>query len=629
MKLNIKATYAACILAAASLTMTGCTDYLDKSEESDISEEEAFKDFQNFQGFVEIMYNNIPDFSKGYWTNSFNWGEDELLSTNCNYHMGYKIDQGDFWGWQSEHDGWATGWLDRSAFNPTKNDGDDSRFNKGLWPCCWYNIRQCNLGLANLDRLTDATQAQKNAIEGQLLFFRGWCHFMLMQYFGGIPYINKVIDANERIDEPRLAYNECADLVAADLRRAADLLPIDWDKTNISVSTNGKNQLRANKIWALGFLAKNYLYAGSPLMNKTVTGQSSYNKEYCQQAADAFAELLDLVESGQTQYALVDYANIADVFYSFSQGGRLPGSTEAIMRASVAGPWQNTRYGLALQYLPRPYQTDGSVTFSATANYVNYYGMANGLPLSDPDSGFDPTHPWKDRDPRFYNDVLYDGAFVSDNSTYAADLQNAQLYTDGYCRGQLDTYNRTGYAIRKFLHPKCNKADDGWGWSPQFCINVAYLRLADVYLMYAEAVAQATQNPNARAGKCSLTAIDAVNKIRERAGVEGLNSKYTGDLEGFMSELRRERAVELSWEGLRFNDLRRWMLIDKYPYTIKTSQEFTRAGEFDAANPKENAVSGWREEVILTRNFSEKHYWMPLKLSDVNMSPDFPQNPGW
>ena len=96
-----------------------------------------------------------------------------------------------------------------------------------------------------------------------------------------------------------------------------------------------------------------------------------------------------------------------------------------------------------------------------------------------------------------------------------------------------------------------------------------------------------------------------------------------------LAELRRERAVELSWEGHRFNDLRRWLLLDKAPYNIKTSQEFTRAGEFDAKNPENNAVSGWREEVILTRSFSDKHYWLPLKLSDVNMSPDFPQNPGW
>lgn len=97
-----------------------------------------------------------------------------------------------------------------------------------------------------------------------------------------------------------------------------------------------------------------------------------------------------------------------------------------------------------------------------------------------------------------------------------------------------------------------------------------------------------------------------------------------------MNEVRRDRAVELAFEGHRFNDLRRWLLLTEYPYNIKTSQEFDRAGTLDPkVDPKENAIRNWREEVIVTRNLSSKHYWLPFKTSDVTIYPEFSQNPGW
>ena len=86
---------------------------------------------------------------------------------------------------------------------------------------------------------------------------------------------------------------------------------------------------------------------------------------------------------------------------------------------------------------------------------------------------------------------------------------------------------------------------------------------------------------------------DAINTLRKRAGVGPVGGGEPGDEKGtlcpeyisnsqkFMDEVRRERAVELSFEGFRFNDLQRWLLLTEEPYTIKTSQEFERVENED------------------------------------------------
>jgi hypothetical protein len=620
----IKNIFNISMLVASIIGLSSCTDYLDKAPEADLSEDDAFQNFRSFQGFTEEIYNCIPDFAKGYWNNSWNWGEDEIQALSINYMMCYKIDNGDFWGWQSEYDGWQSGFMYRNSFAPS---GD--RFAKSLWKGAWYGIRKCNLGLANLDRLTDATVEERNAIAGQLYFFRGWFHFQWMQYLGGLPYIDEVLPSDQKLTLPRLSYAECAEHAAADFRKAADLLPIDWDNSSIGTATKGNNQLRINKIMALGYLGKDLLWAGSPLMNKESTGSSNYNVDFCNRAAEAFGELLQLVESGQTQYALVDFENYSDLFYTIDRNTLMPGSTEAIFRGPSYG-WNDSNWGQSRDYGGKKV-TDSQCWCSPCANYVNYYGMANGLPLTDADSGFDEHYPWKDRDPRFYHDIKFDGCqMISDNASLSKSeqiLKYAELYTDGNNRGNDDS--RTGYFMYKFVDLTNNKFDEGWGWAHGFHLHIPWMRLADVYLMYAEAVAEAKQNPNASSSNFSKTAVDAVNVIRDRAGVEHVNAKYSSSLDGFMSELRRERAVELSYEGHRFNDLRRWLLLDKSPYNIKTSQEFTRDGEMDYKHPENNRVSGWRESTILTRNFSEKHYWLPMKTSDTELYLEFAQNPGW
>lgn len=634
MKKNIKTIlYVGFFSAICGFGFSSCEDYLDRDEDSIVQEEDAYKNFRNFQGFTEELYYCIPLFHGNYWQSDFNWGEDELIVAGSTWFMGYKVDLGDFWGWMREYDGWGANWMDGDGVTT-----NDDRMKKRMWPLAWYGIRKANIGLANLDKLKEATQEEKDLIAGQLYFFRGWFHFLLMQYFGGLPYIDHVLEAsNESVRLPRLNYQQTADKAAEDFKKAAELLPIDWDDTEAGKATQGKNRQRINRIMALGYLGKNYLWAGSPLMNSESTGDKSYNKEYCKKAAEAFAQMLHLCqeEGGQAKYSLVPFENYSDIFFTVNQGMKIPGSTEAIFQAPSydAG---GTRWGMNLQYSPGCLQDGSSNCYSPTANYVNYYGMQNGLPLDVTGSNYDKTHPWKDRDPRFYHDIVFDGVKCIQGATQTREAHRyANLYTGGSYR---DDYlgSRTGYVLYKFLPHPFNVNNDDFGQDKSHFVNLSYMRLADVYLMYAEAAANAYDSPYGKVEGFSKTAVDAINHVRDRAGVEHVDERFLTSTSEFMKEVRRERAVELAYEGHRFNDLRRWLLLTEYPYTIKTAVDFDRApvseGGFDVENPDnpENAkVVNLTERVVVERKFGTKHYWLPLKRADVNIYLEFDQNPGW
>lgn len=654
MKRNIVKLF--CVLGFAC-GFTSCTDYLDKSPDSTVSAEQAFKNFTNFQGYVEQMYNCIPSKESNAYCTSFNWGEDEIMNTGLgDGHVTAHFDLGDYRNWYSN----AQSFLHRpSSGNPGEylDPTSNNKFAHSL-EHAWYCIRKCNIGLANLDLMTDCTQEEKNFIKGQLLFFRAWWHEELIAFYGGMPYVDTVLDGSQVLTLPRLSYQECAKKCAEDFRAAADLLPNDWDKTTVGKKTLGKNDIRITKVCALGYLGKVLLWAASPLNNlgKAEKGASKngdtykYNTELAAQAADALAEAIGEVNSGKTPYALAEYkysniydheadksskSNFSDIFRTTGQDWKMPGSTEAIMRGPHIGE-NGSNWNFTKLWGPK---LNGIVAHDAlihqpTANYVNYYGMANGLPLDDPDSGFDSTHPFKNRDPRFYHDIVFDG-FQYINTTIAKESDDyqfkyIQMYTGSNLRSSSANGCRTGYYTQKLVPHQCNKYDGMYEWGGALQCDLPYMRLADLYLMYAEAGA-AVQGANYKSSKLNLTAADAINVLRDRVDAGHVADKFMNDQKKFMDEVRRERAVELAFEGFRWNDLQRWLLLTEYPYNIKTSQEFKRVGNFDYTknDPRDAEVTGWSEKTIVTRDFSEKHYLLPLKESDVYLYPEFGQNPGW
>lgn len=609
-----------------SLTLVGCTDYLDKEPNSDIDATEAYKNFKNFQGFVEELYNCVPLMSAHGYHNSINWGEDVYWQPDVTYPMASRIDQGDFWAWNTE----GTCWLNDGG---TPNSQD--RGQKGnLWGLAWYAIHKANLGLAHLAEMTEGTTEERNLIEGQLYFFRGWFYFELMQFWGGLPYIEEDLPASTVFDFPRLNYAETAEKAAADLQKAADLLPVDWDETAVGKQTLGNNNLRANKVMALAYLGKDLLWAGSPLMNYESTGNKTYNTEFCKRAADAFAKALQICD--QTgRYELAPFESYSDIFYTHNQSNKIPGLKEAILQENLAGSDSRWRWNMVNDFRPAYINATGVKVYPA-ANYVDYYGMANGLPIKDitakdTESGYDPEYPWKNRDPRFYKDIIFDGVQCCLNSkgNMKEDQQYASLYTGGAFRTANGVRSAlTGYCITKVVPQYANSYD---GYLNNNVLVLSFMRLSDVYLMYAEATANGYGSPTSAASGYKMTAADAINKVRDRAGVGHVAEKYLGSTSDFMSEVRRERAMELSFEGHRFNDLRRWLLLTESPYTVKKAVEFDRDPNvnMDYSQPQNAHVLNLKETVLVERHFSQKHYWLPFLKADVNLYPEFKQNPGW
>lgn len=616
------------MLLTGILFVTSCTEYLDKAPESEISATEAFENYKNFQGFTEELYNCIPLYTASSWHNNWNFGDDEYWEPSETRMFAYNVEQGDYWAWNTAL--WT-------PFNTGGNSSNQSRDSKGnLWGLSWYGIRKANVGIENLDQLVDASNEERDLIAGQLYFFRGWFHFMLMEYWGGLPYIDFEISSEEVFRMPRLNYQETAEKVAFDFEMAASLLPIDWDDTEAGKATLGNNNLRINKIMALAYLGKNLLWAGSPLMNEESSGKSTYNTEYCKRAADALAEALSLIES-TGRYQLAAFENYSQLFYTHNQGGRIPGLNEAIFMENLSEYDNRFRWNQVNDYRPMPINASGIKVYPA-ANYVDFYGMANGLPITDPESadaqsGYDPEYPWKGRDPRFYHDIMFDGEKCALNTAgnLAEDVQYASLYTGGHYRTSNGTKAvLTGYMNSKFTSKLMNDND---GYKDNNVMVLSLMRLADVYLLYAEATAVGYGSPGASAAGYGKTAADAVNMIRNRAGAGLVADKFLGNTDSFLSEVRRERAVELAFEGHRFTDLRRWKLLLEKPYNQKKAVQFDRAGDIPSSelykNPREGRVLDFRQTVLHERKYGVKHYWFPLLKEDVNLYSEFKQNPGW
>ncbi|MEX0986102.1 MAG: RagB/SusD family nutrient uptake outer membrane protein [Bacteroidales bacterium] len=588
----------------ATMLFWSCESYLDKTPDADISEKDVFSTYENFQGFADGLYACIVDPNSFALTTGSENGDESIAVQG--WASARKFAEGNYWdvifnNWQSNC--WNE--VNPTVFGATGKPA-------GIWPFGWKGIRLANQCLENL-QLLQGTQEQADLIEGQAYFFRAYLHWEIAVRWGGIPYADKVFAADENLDMPRLTFQETVERIVEDLDRAAELLPENWDMTSVGSSRTGFNMGRATKGAALAYKAKTLLFAGSPLMVHDAGGAYQFDTDYMVRAANAAWEVIKLADNGV--YDLVPFEEYEELFARMD--GTTPWTTETIWanvpnKSSSYNNGIGTPYGVGMMgnrlgRLYTPARFGGNdICETPVQDLVDKYEMSNGLHIDEPGSGYDPMDPWSNRDPRFRQFIYVDGDMAG-----VSPQTQLQLFEGGIDKNEPGVL--TSYINHKYWPKGVNKIDQLWS---QFTYATPLMRLADVYLIYAEAVNEAF-GPTGTAEGASLTAVEAVNIVRSRSLMPGVPAQYAGSQDAFREKIRNERSVELCFEGSRWNDMRRWYIAHLPEYKVQHDLVF------------DQGHTSFTKVVIFNRVFEQRHYWLPFYKTQVQLYSGWPQNPGW
>lgn len=543
------------ILIAAFLLFTGisCKKVLDLQPTSSFSTNNVWTDPALTQVFVNQIYKeSVFAFKDG----GFGWGAqtDELYSNfNWCHENTYVLGQ-------------ATPDNQSSSFPLNYS----STLN--YWTTLYSTIQKTNMFFQNISQVdTTGNGALVSNMKGEVHFLRGLCYFELLKRFGGVPLITKVYAANDNsFNETRATWDQTRDFILADIAAAVATLP----KTYANNSSNGKATMGA----ALALKSRLLLYAASPAYN---TGNDVTR---WQAAADAAKEVMNL-----GLYSLYGSASTYNtIFTDFF-------NSEVIFSRVFSSSVQEDRYNTLYRDLS-PNGYNGYSAYNPLEQLVEDFDMADGTPFSWSGAG---TDPYKNRDPRFYADILYNGAPFQNRS--------AQFY-EGGLDSKLSTLSpwnasKTGYTVRKMID-----ASYDFNIQPYSSCQWVAFRLSEIYLNYAEAEA-AMGN--------SGEALIYLNKIRQRVGMPMANGSGTT----LMDQIRHERRIELCFEGHRYFDLRRWNMAE--------------IGSKDALGILITPTSAANTSFTYQVNTIQQRFWIPsfntypIPRKEIQINTSLKQNPGY
>lgn len=509
--------------------ITSCDDLLEPALENNRGLEDMYAEAEYAQGVLLNAYTRLPN--NGY---SFSEVATDDAVSNVNNNPYREVATGQWTAQNNPFDQWQNA---RAA------------------------IQYINIFLAEADKVAwsedeEISSLFNDRLKGEAYGLRAlYMYYLLRQHAGwvdgkllGVPILLEPEETDSDFNQPRATFEECIQQLYADVEQAETLLPLDYE--TLSKLPDGYTSLEDyNRVF--GEYAKQRM---TGRIAKTVRAQaallaasSAYtdgNTTTWEDVANYAGEVLadnggasGIASDGHTWYKNSSQINGIG-------GGNNP--AEIIWRTDVV-----ETSDLEQQHFPPTLFGEGQL--NPTQNFVNSFPMANGYPITNPSSGFDPENPYANRDSRLDHYVVVNQATAGPNNT--AIVTAADGNTNDALNA-VETSTRTGYYLRKLLRQDVN-LDPVINNTQQHY--TARMRYTELYLIYAEAANEAW-GPQGT-GAFGFSAYDVVEGLRQRAGItqpDAYLASIGADQNEFRSLIRNERRLELSFEGFRFWDIRRW-----------------------------------------------------------------------
>lgn len=620
---------------------TACEDFLDKSPDMGLTDSDVYKDYKSIRGFLDQSYKYLDNYHAYDETNN---GRTHIGSISDEFASLYNNAE----SIPINNGNWISAEIKNYEIGISAEVQNSTKKGTSIWKA-YKGLRIVNRVIRDIDKVVNITDSQKNEILGQAYFLRAWFYFQLIKRYGGMPLMDQLFAGDGTEDLPRKTYHESNDWMVTDLDNAITMLPEEWDDNNTG---------RPTKLAAMAVKSMAQLYDASPLMQNdlTKTEIKEYDRERAKIAARSAYKVIEYIENpSQSQYKLMgldetDQAKKLETYKNIFYWSAPPYTQPEYI-------WYNRKRGNDFRryirsfWLPSEFSSgtgnDAVVYNAPTQNMINMFELKNPeageyRPIDNPEEYYNTVsgNPYENLDPRFNNNILYPGQEWSTdrngNPMYITTYVDGSMYNTVLNSNHSRQRGQTGYLCKKFLWEQANYEHESKGGYTLNRVITVYIRTAQIYLDFAEAAFEATGSATATIDGCgSLTAEQALNKVRNRVGVTNVSLDIVNDPVKFREAYRRERAVELMFENHRWWDIRRWMIaheIFKEQYPIK-GIEFNANKELSSTEMKNPTGLTFTHKVIdvtqESRVFDMRNYWYPFSMNDVASLNNLVQNPGW